>query len=147
MAVVFRGFPINDYRKRCGVTDRKWSSYKLFRSIVNPCFVQPTFKIKGGPEKQDNWLIFKPERDPKTGIILYSGAKVEPEAYSYIGHQLSEQGYLVGMPQMLFNFPILDTNKANEIIDNYSSIFSLVYRGGRWEVFQQQTMSTITTRG
>ncbi|UOQ48367.1 alpha/beta hydrolase [Gracilibacillus caseinilyticus] len=47
---------------------------------------------------------------------------MEPEAYSYIGHQLSEQGYLVGIPQMLFNFPILDTNKANEIIDNYSSI-------------------------
>ncbi|WP_331460452.1 alpha/beta hydrolase [Gracilibacillus suaedae] len=68
--------------------------------------------------------------------MLYSGAKVEPEAYSYIGHQLSEQGYLVGIPQMLFNFPILDTNKANEIIDNYSSI-SHWFIGGRWEVFQQ----------
>jgi hypothetical protein len=50
---------------------------------------------------EDDWIIFEPNENiagKSTGIILYPGAKVEPEAYSYIAQQLSDKGYFVGIP-------------------------------------------------
>ncbi|MYL31232.1 alpha/beta hydrolase [Halobacillus halophilus] len=71
------------------------------------------------PERQGDWLIFEPDGEPKAGVVLYPGAKVEPEAYSYIGNHLQEQGYLTAIPSMRFNFPILEAQKADDILERY----------------------------
>lgn len=71
------------------------------------------------PERQGDWLIFEPDGEPKAGVVLYPGAKVEPEAYSYIGNHLQEQGYLTAVPSMRFNFPILEAQKADAILERY----------------------------
>lgn len=77
----------------------------------------------------NDWVVFEPEEQSIEGIILYPGAKVEPEAYSYLALKLSDQGYLVVIPEVRLNFAILDINKANEIIEEYPAIENW-YLGG-----------------
>lgn len=71
---------------------------------------------------KDDWLVFAPDQEIKAGIIIYPGAKVDSEAYSYIAQEVSKQGYLVGIPNVRLNLPILDINKADQLIDKYSDI-------------------------
>ena len=73
-------------------------------------------------QTEDNWLVFEPQNQPKSGIILYPGAKVEPEAYSYYAQGLSDNGYLVIVPKVNFNFALLDINQADAIMDEFSGI-------------------------
>ncbi|MFS0750843.1 alpha/beta hydrolase [Oceanobacillus sp. 1P07AA] len=72
----------------------------------------------------EDWLVFdsKGEGQTKGGIIIYPGAKVEPEAYSYYGQELSKHGYFVAIPNVRLNLPILEIDKADEIIDKYPSV-------------------------
>ncbi|WP_137791628.1 alpha/beta fold hydrolase [Bacillus sp. E(2018)] len=80
-------------------------------------------KSVGDFEHEGDWLTFKPSGiDKEVGIVLYPGAKVEPEAYSYLGKSLSEAGYTVGIPKFNFNLAMLETNKAEEWIKRNSSI-------------------------
>lgn len=78
---------------------------------------------------EKSWIIFNEKDANKVGIILYPGAKVEPEAYSYYAKQLSKQGYLVTIPNMKFNFAFFDTNKAKKIIDTHPSVQKWVIGG------------------
>ncbi|MBM7602679.1 dienelactone hydrolase [Metabacillus crassostreae] len=78
---------------------------------------------------EKDWIIFNQHSNNKIGIVLYPGAKVEPEAYSYYGKQLANKGYLVAIPHVRFNFALLDSNKAQEIIENYPSVEKWVIGG------------------
>ncbi|WP_243494473.1 alpha/beta fold hydrolase [Priestia aryabhattai] len=78
---------------------------------------------------ENDWIIFNSKNNNQVGIVLYPGAKVEPEAYSYYGKQLAKQGYLVAIPNVNFNFALFDSNKAQEIIDAHSSIQKWVVGG------------------
>lgn len=72
----------------------------------------------------DDAYIFEPEADDdKTvGIILYPGAKVEPEAYGFYAQNLMEQGYTVIVPNMLFNFALFSSSKAADYFERYPEI-------------------------
>lgn len=72
--------------------------------------------------KEDEWLIFTPDEQPKAGIIIYPGAKVNTEAYSYIAQELQQEGYVVGIPTVTLNLSILNNNKADELINQMSGI-------------------------
>lgn len=74
-------------------------------------------------------MIFNQDSSKKTGIVLYPGGKVEPEAYSYYGKQLANKGYLVAIPNVRFNFALFDSNKATKIIESYPSIEKWVIGG------------------
>ncbi|WP_027953866.1 alpha/beta hydrolase [Halobacillus kuroshimensis] len=80
---------------------------------------EPSDQLSDIPERQEDWVIFEPDGEPKAGVVLYPGAKVEPESYSYIGNQLREQGYLTAIPSMRFNFPILEAQKVDDILERY----------------------------
>lgn len=60
--------------------------------------------------------------DEEIGFIFYQGAKVQPEAYSYIGHQLAEDGHFVVIPQLPFNIALLGSDRGSEIIEAYPNI-------------------------
>lgn len=60
--------------------------------------------------------------DEEIGFIFYQGAKVQPEAYSYIGHQLAEDGHFVVIPQLPFNIALLDSDRGLDIIEEYQDI-------------------------
>ncbi|MYL70453.1 alpha/beta hydrolase [Halobacillus litoralis] len=80
-------------------------------------------------QEKDGWVIHEPKDKTKAGIILYPGAKVEPESYSYLAQQLADNGYITGIPDVTLNLPILNTNKAEEMIDRYPEVESW-YVGG-----------------
>ncbi|WP_406945901.1 alpha/beta hydrolase [Halobacillus sp. SY10] len=71
------------------------------------------------PNQTDSWVVHEPRGNAKGGIIIYPGAKVEPEAYSYLAQQLASNGYITGIPNVTLNLPILNTNKAKEMMDRY----------------------------
>ncbi|KMK76524.1 alpha/beta family hydrolase [Alkalihalobacillus pseudalcaliphilus] len=66
---------------------------------------------------ENGWYFYTSEKADK-GIILYPGAKVEPEAYGYLAQELSKQNITVAIPSVRLNLPILDVSKANEVIEN-----------------------------
>ncbi|MGM0804397.1 MAG: alpha/beta hydrolase [Bacillota bacterium] len=77
----------------------------------------------GDIEYEDDWVTFKPSGTNKeVGIIIYPGAKVEPEAYGYLGKRLSDAGYTVGIPKFNLNLAMLEANKAKEWIKRKPSI-------------------------
>src|SRR5690606_22965059 len=57
-------------------------------------------------EPEDGWYIYKAENADK-GLILYPGAKVEPEAYGYLAQELSKQNITVAIPSVRLNLSIL----------------------------------------
>lgn len=73
-------------------------------------------------QHEDDAVILQPKKSNGKGIILYPGAKVEPEAYSYYGKKLAEDGYFVAIPHVLLNFSIFDQNRAKDIIEKYDDI-------------------------
>ncbi|WP_226584624.1 alpha/beta hydrolase [Halobacillus litoralis] len=79
-------------------------------------------RLAGDAVKEDGWVLYEPEEKNKAGLIIYPGAKVEPEAYSYIAQQLSKQGYVTGIPEVTLNLSMLSTNKAEEMIARYPSV-------------------------
>ncbi|WP_416148276.1 alpha/beta fold hydrolase [Salipaludibacillus sp. HK11] len=81
----------------------------------------PQLKIEEVKNLEDGWYIYTAENADK-GLILYPGAKVEPEAYGYLAQELSKQNITVAIPSVRLNLPILDISKANEIIKNDNRI-------------------------
>lgn len=76
------------------------------------------------------FIVMTPKNtNPKKGFIFYQGAKVEPISYVPMCKKIAEEGYLVVIPQMPFNFAILSSNKTKEITDYYSEIESWVIGG------------------
>ncbi|MBN8252705.1 alpha/beta family hydrolase [Priestia flexa] len=80
-------------------------------------------------KQEEDWVIFNPKENNQIGIVLYPGAKVEPEAYSYYGKQLADEGYLVAIPNVNLNFALFDSNKAQEVMDSYSSVNKWIVGG------------------
>lgn len=72
---------------------------------------------------RNGYLLFEPvSQKTNKGIILYPGAKVEPEAYAYLADQLSQKGYTVVIPKMPFNLAIAGIDKAELIIKDLKEI-------------------------
>lgn len=68
-------------------------------------------------EKEDDFYVFQPKNESNgKGIVIYPGALVEPLSYSYIGNELSKEGYLVAIPDVNLNLSITENNKADEFI-------------------------------
>lgn len=77
----------------------------------------------GDIDYEDDWVTFKPSGTNKeVGVILYPGAKVEPEAYGYLGKRLADAGYTVGIPKFNLNLAMLEAKKAEEWIKRNPSI-------------------------
>ncbi len=71
-------------------------------------------------EGDDNYYFIPKSYD--SGIIMYPGAKVEEEAYAPICRMLAEEGYLVILLHMPFNLAFFDSDRAEDIIDDYQDI-------------------------
>lgn len=66
-------------------------------------------------------IILKSSKEPPSlpAVIFYQGALVEAESYSVWAKQLAEAGYPVYLCKQPLNLPILDTNFAQKIIEEY----------------------------
>ncbi len=73
-------------------------------------------------ESDGEGLVFQPEAPNSKGMILYQGAKVEEEAYAYLGQTLSEQGFMVSIPRLPLNFGILGSGTAEAVIREHAKV-------------------------
>ena len=78
----------------------------------------------------DPWISFQPRgKTATTGLIVYPGGRVAPEAYAPPARVIAEAGHLVVIPPMPLNLAVLDIDKAAEIADAYTQIESWAIGG------------------
>jgi len=80
-------------------------------------------------DQSDGRITFAPTAGATTGFIFYPGAKVPPAAYAPPLRAIAERGYLVVIPQMPFNFAVLDVDAAKGIVSDHPEIGSWVLGG------------------
>ncbi|TKH15428.1 alpha/beta hydrolase [Bacillus wiedmannii] len=73
-------------------------------------------------DKKDEENIVFGEKDGKIGVIFYQGAKVEAEAYSYLGEALVKDGHFVVMPKLPLNLAIFGINAVDSVIEQYPEV-------------------------
>lgn len=72
---------------------------------------------------ENNFITFTPQNTTvTTGLIIYPGAKVEPEAYAPLANKIAQAGYEVIITPMPLNFAIFDYNIADEVISKFPNI-------------------------
>ena len=67
-------------------------------------------------------ITFTPTEGADVGLILYPGGKVPAEAYAPTARLVAEQGYLVVLVSMPFNFAVFDANAASGVIADHPEI-------------------------
>ncbi|MDA2595623.1 alpha/beta hydrolase [Bacillus cereus group sp. Bc061] len=72
-------------------------------------------------KKGEDYIVFG-KKDAKIGVIFYQGAKVEAEAYSYLGEALAKDGHFVVMPKLPLNLAILGSNEVDSVIEKYPEV-------------------------
>lgn len=82
---------------------------------------EPTIHLDNQMSVEDDWLLFG-NPNSQVGLILYPGAKVEPEAYAYLAQELAKENLFIALPHMTLNMAIFDVSKANEIIHMYNDV-------------------------
>ncbi len=71
----------------------------------------------------DEWLVFEPAREePKTGLIIYPGGRVDPRSYAPAAREIAREGFLVVIAPMRLNLAVFSPNEAENIIDNFGDI-------------------------
>lgn len=79
---------------------------------------------------EDSGYIVKPNfRDPIKGIIIYADGGVSPKAYLPLSITLAKKGYMVIIPEFLFNSPNIGKNALNALINKYKDIQFWVVAG------------------
>ncbi|PHE76806.1 alpha/beta hydrolase [Bacillus wiedmannii] len=73
-------------------------------------------------DKKDEENIVFGEKDGKIGVIFYQGAKVEAEAYSYLGEALAKDGHFVVMPELPLNLAIFGINAVDSVMEKYPEV-------------------------
>jgi dienelactone hydrolase len=67
--------------------------------------------------------------DAATGLIVYTGARVVPEAYAPVVERVAAAGYPVFVPQLTLNFAIFDADAADAVIADHPEIDRWVIAG------------------
>ena len=73
-------------------------------------------------DKKDEENIVFGEKDGKIGVIFYQGAKVEAEAYSYLGEALAKDGHFVVMPKLPLNLAIFGIDAVDNVMEQYPEV-------------------------
>ena len=68
----------------------------------------------------------------KNRSYFYQGAKVEAEAYSYLGEALAKDGHFVVMPKLPLNLAIFGINEVDSVIEQYPEVQNGMLRGIQW---------------
>ena len=78
---------------------------------------------------RDEFIVFTPITQTKTGLIFYPGGLVEPVAYAPVLHRIAEEGVLVVITPMPFNLAIFNTGAAKAIINDFPHISNWIITG------------------
>ncbi|WP_078394613.1 alpha/beta fold hydrolase [Shouchella patagoniensis] len=91
-------------------------SFFVWTQFTYKLIDDPTIVLDEEVQLENDWLVYTVD-DATTGLILYPGAKVLPEAYAYLAQEVSKQGISVAIPTVTLNLPIVDQSKAAEFIE------------------------------
>lgn len=81
-------------------------------------------------DNNDDFITFTPRNNKSTtGLIIYPGAKIEPESYSVIASEVASKGFTTIIVKMPFNLAFFDANKADKVIANHTEIKNWVIAG------------------
>ena len=72
-------------------------------------------------DKKMKIISFWRERCQSRGYF-YQGAKVEAEAYSYLGEALAKDGHFVVMPKLPLNLAIFGINEVDSVMEQYPEV-------------------------
>jgi hypothetical protein len=73
--------------------------------------------------ESEPWLIFWPAAgDPKTGLILYPGGRVDARAYAPLAREIASGGHLVVIVPMPLNLAVLAPGRAERVMEAYPQI-------------------------
>jgi hypothetical protein len=71
----------------------------------------------------DRWFVYRPaNEDPKAGLILYPGGRVDPRSYAPAARAIAADGYLVVVVPMPLNLAVLGADKAAEVIAAFPEV-------------------------
>jgi pimeloyl-ACP methyl ester carboxylesterase len=71
----------------------------------------------------DPWLQFIPlASTADTGLVFYSGGRVDARAYAPLARELAAQGYYVAIPPMTLNLAVFSINAADAVIAAHPEI-------------------------
>lgn len=112
-------------RKRIGVTALVLGAVIALGAwifVFSPYQVMPEARVALGSDSRvtvttDPWLTFSPrDGPPDTGLVLYTGARVPPEAYAPMARRIASEGHLVVVPRLPLNLAIFDAGAAAAVI-------------------------------
>lgn len=75
-------------------------------------------------------LTFAPtDKQPTVGLVFYTGARVDPDAYAPIARQVARGGALVVVVKHPFNFAFLGVSEAGDVLIEHPEITAWVMAG------------------
>lgn len=74
-------------------------------------------------------LVFGPAGPAPVGVILYTGARIRPEAYAPQGAAIGDQGIPVFIPYLTLNLAVLEQEAAMAVIAAHPEVASWVVVG------------------
>ncbi len=95
----------------------KASHDAIFASQISTDTVDVSKAKIGG----NNALVFSPH-NPKAGIVMYPGGKVQYEAYAPLMQECADRGILCVLVEMPFNLSFFDGDEALDVIKEYPYI-------------------------
>jgi hypothetical protein len=76
------------------------------------------------------WLEFWPrDTQPRSGVILYPGGRVDPRSYAPAARALAEEGYLAVITPMPLNLAVFNPGAAAEVIAAFPQIETWIVGG------------------
>lgn len=94
-------------------------------------------------EYNENEIVCAPKNsNPDTGIIFYTGAKIENYAYGYIFSDLAENNILCIAEDNFLHFPLFSNKDCDNIFERYPNIHKWYFAGHSLggEVADQQAL-------
>jgi len=67
-------------------------------------------------------IVFMPDTDPTTALVLYPGGRVEAKAYAPLARLIAEEGYLVVIEPMPLNLAVFGIGRAQRALDAFPGI-------------------------
>ena len=68
-------------------------------------------------ETSEGYIFLPTDDEPRVGLILYPGGRVDHRSYATLAHMIAERGYKVVLTSMPLNMAVFNPNKADEIIE------------------------------
>ncbi len=99
-----------------------------------PLLPEATASLASTPEvtfsENDGRLEWAPaDGDYSTGLVVYPGGKVPPEAYGPLARQIAAAGYLVVITPMPFNLAVFDIAAADAAIEAHPEVSTWALAG------------------